>query len=56
MFLKLYGKSFEEAIDKINAMTAEELYRDLATRLRLRETRNYLARVQRMKVQYASLR
>ena len=55
-FWKLYGKSLEEAIDKINAMTAEELYRDLATRLPARETRNYLARVQRMKVQYASLR
>ena len=54
-FLKLYGKSLEEATDKINAMTAEELYRDLATRLPARETRYYLARVQRMKVQYASL-
>ena len=55
-FLKLYGKSLEEATDQINAMTAEELYRDLATRLPARETRYYLARVQRMKVQYASLR
>ena len=55
-FMKLYGKSIEEATDKINAMTAEELYRDLATRLPARETRYYLARVQRMKVQYASLR
>ena len=55
-FLKLYGKSLEEATDKINAMTAEELYRDLATRLPARETRYYLARVQRMKIQYASLR
>ena len=55
-FLKLYGKSLDEAIDSINAMTAEELYRDLATRLPARETRYYLARVQRMKVQYASLR
>lgn len=55
-FMKLYGKSLEEATDKINAMTAEELYRDLATRLPARETRYYLARVQRMKGQYASLR
>ena len=55
-FLKLYGKSLEEATDKINAMTADELYRDLATRLPARETRNYLARLQRMNVQYASLR
>lgn len=55
-FLRLYGKNMEEATDNINAMTAEELYRDLATRLPARETRYYLARVQRMKVQYASLR
>ena len=55
-FLKLYGKSLEEATDKINAMTAEELFRDLATRLPARETRYYLVRVQRMKAQYASLR
>ena len=55
-FLRLYGKTMEEATDRINAMTAEELYRDLATRLPARETRYYLARVQRMKVQYASLR
>lgn len=55
-FLRLYGKTLEDATDKINAMTAEELYRDLATRLPARETRVYLARVQRMKVQYASLR
>ena len=55
-FLRLYGKNIEEATDNINAMTAEELYRDLATRLPARETRYYLARVQRMKLQYASLR
>ena len=55
-FLRLYGKNMEEATDNINAMTAEELYRDLATRLPARETRYYLARVQRMKLQYASLR
>ena len=55
-FLKLYGKSLEEATDKINGMTAEELFRDLATRLPARETRYYLVRVQRMKAQYASLR
>ena len=35
-------------------MTAEELFRDLATRLPARETRYHLVRVQRMKAQYAS--
>ena len=55
-FLRLYGKTMEEAMDSINAMTAEELFRDLASRLPARETRYYLVRVQRMKAQYASLR
>ena len=55
-FLRLYGKNMEEAIDAINAMTVEDFYRDLATRLPARETRFYVARVQRMKAQYASLR
>ena len=55
-FLRLYGKNMEEALDSINAMSAEELYRDITTRLPVRETRYYLARVQHMKVQYASLR
>ena len=55
-FLRLYGKNMEEALDSINAMSAEEMYRDITTRLPVRETRYYLARVQHMKVQYASLR
>ena len=55
-FLRLYGKTVEEAVDNINAMTVDAFYRDLATRLPARETRFYVARVQRMKAQYASLR
>lgn len=55
-FLRLYGKTVEEAVDNINAMTVDVFYRDLATRLPARETRFYVARVQRMKAQYASLR
>ena len=55
-FLRLYGKTMEEAVDTINTMTVDAFYRDLATRLPARETRFYVARVQRMKAQYASLR
>ncbi|QTO41915.1 transglycosylase SLT domain-containing protein [Desulfovibrio desulfuricans] len=55
-FLRLYGKTMEEAVDNINSMTVDAFYRDLATRLPARETRFYVARVQRMKAQYASLR
>ena len=38
-FLRLYGKTVEEAVDNINAMTVDAFYRDLATRLPARETR-----------------
>ena len=55
-FLRLYGNTMEEAVDNINSMTVDAFYRDLATRLPARETRFYVARVQRMKAQYASLR
>ena len=55
-FLRLYGKTMEEAVDYINSMSADAFYQDLATRLPARETRYYVARVQRMKAQYASLR
>lgn len=55
-FLRLYGKTGEEAVTRINAMSAEELYEDLTARLPVRETRFYVAKVQRMKGQYAALR
>ncbi|WP_304473164.1 transglycosylase SLT domain-containing protein [uncultured Desulfovibrio sp.] len=55
-FLRLYGKNGDEAVARINAMSAEELYEDLTARLPVRETRFYVAKVQRMKGQYAALR
>lgn len=55
-FMRLYGKSSEEAVAKINAMSAEELYEDLTGRLPVRETRFYVAKVQRMKGHYAEMR
>lgn len=55
-FLRLYGKSSEEAVARINAMSAEELYEDLTGRLPVRETRFYVAKVQRMKGHYAEMR
>ncbi len=54
-FLRLYGKSNEEALEAINAMTAEELYEDLTRRLPVAETRAYVAKVARMKGHYATL-
>lgn len=55
-FLRLYGKNGEEAVARLNAMSAEELYEDLTARLPVRETRFYVAKVRRMKGQYAALR
>ena len=55
-FLRLFGKSNEEALEAINAMTAEELYEDLTRRLPVAETRAYVAKVSRMKGHYAALR
>ena len=54
-FLRLYGKSNEEALEAINAMSAEELYEDLTRRLPVAETRAYVAKVARMKGHYATL-
>lgn len=55
-FLRLYGKTIDEAVGRINAMSVEAFYQDLIRRLPSRETRYYVARVQRMKAQYAALR
>lgn len=55
-FLRLYGASNEEAVARINAMSAKALYEDLTLRLPIRETRFYVAKVQRMKGQFAELR
>ncbi|MDR2745071.1 MAG: transglycosylase SLT domain-containing protein [Desulfovibrio sp.] len=54
-FLRLFGKSSEEAIENINAMSAEDLYEDLTKRQPLRETRFYVAKVRRMKEVFAEL-
>jgi membrane-bound lytic murein transglycosylase C len=51
-FLRLYGKTDEEAVAKINEMSAEALYVDLTRALPLRETRFYVAKVRRMKGEY----
>lgn len=55
-FLRLYGASNEEAVARINAMSPQALYEDLTLRLPVRETRFYVAKVQRMKGQFAELR
>ena len=55
-FLRLYGKTGEEAVARINELSAEQLYEDLTARLPVRETRFYGAKVRRMKGQYAELR
>ncbi|MBO6171168.1 MAG: transglycosylase SLT domain-containing protein [Desulfovibrio sp.] len=54
--LRFYGPTNEQAVERINAMTSEELYSDLVSRLPARETRAYVARVKQMKAQYAALR
>ena len=46
----------EEAVARINELSAEQLYEDLTARLPVRETRFYVAKVRRMKGQYAELR
>ena len=55
-FLRLYGKTTEEAVERINSMSSEALFKDLCTRLPARETRYYILRVQKMKEQYSALR
>ena len=54
-FLRLFGESPEQAVDAINALTAEQLYEDLTVRLPVAETRAYVAKVARMKGYYAAL-
>jgi membrane-bound lytic murein transglycosylase C len=54
-FLRLFGKSSEEAIENINAVSAEDLYANLTGQLPLRETRFYVAKVRRTKEVFAEL-
>lgn len=53
-FLRLFGATPEEAVARINAMSADQLYDDLTRRLPVRETRAYVAKVRRMKHYYAA--
>lgn len=54
-FLRLYGATCEEAVARINTMTADELYDNLTGCLPVRETRSYVAKVRRMKHHYSAL-
>ncbi|MDR1776714.1 MAG: transglycosylase SLT domain-containing protein [Desulfovibrio sp.] len=54
-FLRFFGKTNEEAIASINAMSADDLYEALTKRLPLRETRFYVTKVRRMKEVFAEL-
>lgn len=54
-FIKLYGANPEEAAEAINKMSPQEFFQDLPARLPVRETRNFVEKVRRMKNYYASL-
>ena len=51
--LRFFGKSRQEAVDAINALSGDELYRVLTTDLPVRETRFYVAKVQHYRQAYA---
>ena len=53
--LRFYGPDDVKAVARINAMSAQELFHDLVTRLPYRETRTYVGRVQQRKAMYAAL-
>ncbi|MDO5483776.1 MAG: transglycosylase SLT domain-containing protein [Desulfovibrionaceae bacterium] len=52
--LRVFGASHAEAVARINSMDAAELYEELTARLPIRETRFYVAKVQRMKGHFAA--
>lgn len=52
-FLRLYGSTPGQAIEKINSMSPSEFHADLPRRLPVRETRFYVEKVRRMKQHYA---
>jgi membrane-bound lytic murein transglycosylase C len=55
-FSKLNGKARQDdALDKINAMPADEVYDTLRTRLPYEETRNYIANAVAAKKRYAAM-
>ena len=52
--LRLFGTDNAQAVERINGMSAAELYEELTARLPVRETRFYLAKVQHMKGRFAA--
>lgn len=54
-FLRMYGGSNEQAVEKINNMNEDEFYEDLIRRLPARETRFFVQKVRRMKKHYSGL-
>ncbi len=53
-FLRLYGATNGQAVEKINSMSAGEFYADLPRRLPARETRYFVNKVRRMKEHYST--
>lgn len=54
-FLRLYGRTNEQAVENINGIGEEEFYKDLQRRLPARETRFFVEKVRRMKNHYSAL-
>ncbi|MBQ3058934.1 MAG: transglycosylase SLT domain-containing protein [Desulfovibrio sp.] len=53
-FLRMFGENGSAAVERINSMSAEELYEELTAHLPVRETRFYVAKVRRMKDHFAA--
>lgn len=51
--LRYFGRTQEEAVAAVNALSSEELYRVLTTELPVRETRRYVAKVSHYREVYA---
>ena len=54
-FYGYFGKSRKEAFERINALSPEELFRDISTRIPVKETRTYLGKVYALMNYYQSL-
>ena len=54
-FYGYFGKSRKEAFARINALSPEELFRDISTRIPVKETRTYLGKVYALMNYYQSL-
>lgn len=53
-FLRMFSSDKNEAIEIINSLTPEDLYRRLTTELPIRETREYVAKVSHRRGEFAS--